>query len=389
MGSRAGTQLEFFTPPSFATLNCEDSTSQNELIRIMVSEYVDNSTYTTCQNDSIFHDFTLGSRINCSDLKVIIRAYDNCDNETYTTEYIEIIDNKPPSIISPIDTFFIRCDEYLIDTINSLFGSNFGILATDNCSQQVNFNYNTQAYDIICPTENIFEKSIEVKFDVTDDCDNILFNNRVFVKLIRSEVSFTSEATYINENSVSKQICLSIASPNLNSITKVTVQNFDSTAQKDIDYFVEGSLILEFQPMSTEQCFTLTTIDDNILEQTEVIQFFITNVEGDSTLIIGDQNLTTVLLIDNDDIDDDGVINYADNCIDVYNPEQLDIDDDGIGDLCDDANTINSLMVIDNDILLSKVSSGLVIRSANGKCWKIIASNFGDLKTFEVICPEN
>ena len=37
----------------------------------------------------------------------------------------------------------------------------------------------------------------------------------------------------------------------------------------------------------------------------------------------------------NPDIDDDGVLNGEDNCIDIYNPGQEDSDSDLIGDLCD------------------------------------------------------
>jgi len=37
----------------------------------------------------------------------------------------------------------------------------------------------------------------------------------------------------------------------------------------------------------------------------------------------------------NPDIDDDGILNGDDNCIDIYNPNQEDSDDDLIGDVCD------------------------------------------------------
>ena len=37
----------------------------------------------------------------------------------------------------------------------------------------------------------------------------------------------------------------------------------------------------------------------------------------------------------NPDIDDDGVLNGEDNCVDIFNPEQEDTDNDSIGDACD------------------------------------------------------
>ncbi len=42
----------------------------------------------------------------------------------------------------------------------------------------------------------------------------------------------------------------------------------------------------------------------------------------------------------NPDIDDDGVLNNQDNCIEDYNPNQEDEDSDSIGDVCDPCNNL-------------------------------------------------
>jgi len=42
----------------------------------------------------------------------------------------------------------------------------------------------------------------------------------------------------------------------------------------------------------------------------------------------------------NPDIDDDGILNNSDNCIELWNPEQEDTDDDLLGDACDPCNNI-------------------------------------------------
>ena len=43
-----------------------------------------------------------------------------------------------------------------------------------------------------------------------------------------------------------------------------------------------------------------------------------------------------------DDIDNDGILNVNDNCIDIPNPNQADSDGDGIGDVCDNCPNVNN-----------------------------------------------
>jgi hypothetical protein len=60
------------------------------------------------------------------------------------------------------------------------------------------------------------------------------------------------------------------------------------------------------------------------------------------------------------DMDEDGVLDDSDNCIEEYNPNQADTDNDGLGDLCDPCNNliwtggdVNADLTLDlNDILL-------------------------------------
>ncbi len=47
---------------------------------------------------------------------------------------------------------------------------------------------------------------------------------------------------------------------------------------------------------------------------------------------------TTTTTTVSPDVDNDGVLNTADNCPTVYNPDQLDSDGDGFGDVCDQGN---------------------------------------------------
>jgi hypothetical protein len=53
---------------------------------------------------------------------------------------------------------------------------------------------------------------------------------------------------------------------------------------------------------------------------------------------------------DNFDLDEDGILNPDDNCIDDYNPDQEDMDADGIGDVCDDC--YNNVGDVNDDLII-------------------------------------
>src|SRR5213594_3065959 len=59
------------------------------------------------------------------------------------------------------------------------------------------------------------------------------------------------------------------------------------------------------------------------------------DTDGDGVVDSAD-NCPTVYNPDQADVDGDGVGDACDNCVKTFNPEQLDTDGDGLGDLCDD-----------------------------------------------------
>jgi hypothetical protein len=72
-------------------------------------------------------------------------------------------------------------------------------------------------------------------------------------------------------------------------------------------------------------------------------------IGGDGTVIYSQSghNLNAILAAIEEgienlvlDMDADGVMDDADNCIEDYNPNQMDVDQDGIGDICDACNNV-------------------------------------------------
>ena len=72
-------------------------------------------------------------------------------------------------------------------------------------------------------------------------------------------------------------------------------------------------------------------------------------IGGDGTLIFTDSGFNQSIIIDMIeeglsnlvlDMDADGVMDDADNCMEDYNPNQADVDQDGIGDICDACNNV-------------------------------------------------
>jgi len=87
------------------------------------------------------------------------------------------------------------------------------------------------------------------------------------------------------------------------------------------------------------------------------------------------------------DFDSDGVGDICDNCPLISNPSQNDSNSNGIGDTCDTGQQIIGVWNDVGDIFSSTKLSGLILKSIDGNCYKLMINTEGKIETNEVSCP--
>lgn len=86
------------------------------------------------------------------------------------------------------------------------------------------------------------------------------------------------------------------------------------------------------------------------------------------------------------DYDNDGIGDGCDNCPLISNSNQNDMDGNGIGDACD--NGINNTVQIQmGDLYIDSNVNGIILKSINGSCYRLIINDEGKLETYTFPCP--
>ena len=90
------------------------------------------------------------------------------------------------------------------------------------------------------------------------------------------------------------------------------------------------------------------------------------------------------------DTDDDGIYDDEDNCPAISNADQADSNTNGIGDACESTSGSDASRMTNesSDIYIQNSARGIIMKAPNGKCYRYVTDNDGNLTSRLVTCPD-
>jgi len=232
-----------------------------------------------------------------------------------------------------------------------------------------------------------------VDFTIGDACEANLFGYYGVIIIESSEVDFASNSFFGDEGSGVLEFCIEVSGGNLDAAIDFDIAfseyAYSNPATNGVDYGPVDTVTYNIPAGPPGiHCFSINLIDDLLIEPDERITAELINLVSPlNEAFIHYTDEATLIIDDDDDIDNDGVENTVDNCPEHSNYLQEDIDGDGIGNPCDDNNVVSELQTIESNLFLDSNSSGVITRSPDGTCWLMFVRDDGNIATVKVVCP--
>lgn len=385
-----GITIETFPDP--LTIECNDSSEgyDIQLVNVWIDDYIANAMVTNECNDpgiTWSHDYSGQTITDCSSyLDIQFTVTNACGESDESFGTIGVEDFEGPPLGPPTySEFTLLCDgSGDVVGLQELIDNDFYFTIEDDFCQGGPVELMHDPFNFQC------DQTDYISFYTEDECGNQSDLHTIEFNIIALNVDFIALDYPVLEDGNQVDVCLKLSNESPVDVT-AEVSYIAQTATSGLDYTsIPATQNLTFPANSlAEQCFSVTILEDNLIEANETIGFEITDVSSTYLAGIGADYETHITILDNDDYDNDNVENSVDNCPNSFNPFQEDFDNDGSGDVCDDNTTISEISEFQDYIYINRLYSGVIVKSLNGQCWVMVVQNDGTLNTVSVTCPSN